>query len=66
MSSSGVGKVVAGVVGLALVASMVVAFRYSQTRGAGSEAEREARLELVRFAGGLARAGLQNGLPETT
>jgi hypothetical protein len=66
MSSSGVGKVVAGVVGLALVGSMVAAYRYSQTRGAGSDAEREARLELVRFSGALARAGLQNGLPETS
>lgn len=64
--SSSVGKVVAGLVGLALVGSMVVAFRYSQKRGALSDAEREARLELVRFSGGVARYSIQHSLPETT
>lgn len=64
--SSLVGKVVAGLIGLALVGGMAVAFRYSQERGASSDAEREARLELVRFSGGMARYGIQHGLPETT
>jgi hypothetical protein len=64
--SSSMGKVVAGLVGLALVGGMVVAFRYSQKRGALSEVEREARLELVRFSGGIARHGIGNSLPETT
>lgn len=64
--SSSVGKVVAGLVGLALVGSMAVAFRYSRQRGALSDAEREARLELVRFSGGVARYGIQHRLPETT
>ena len=67
MSSSGaVGKVVAGLLGLALVAGLVVAFRFSQKRGLGSEAEREARIELLRFAAGVARCSAgQHSLPET-
>jgi hypothetical protein len=64
--SSTVGKVVAGVVGLALVGSMVLAFRYTQRRGVLVDAEREARLGLVRFSGGVARYGIQRALPETT
>jgi hypothetical protein len=64
--SSTVGKVIAGLVGLALVGGMALAFRYSQKRGALSDVEREARLELVRFSGGMARHGIQHGLPEST
>jgi len=65
-SSGGAGKLGAALLGLAVIAGGVVAFRYSQKQGAAEAVEHEARVELVRFALGVARcAANKHNLPET-
>lgn len=64
--SGGVGKGIALLVGVGFTVTCVYAFKVSQRRGFAGEAEREARLELVAFAGKMARCAVGQGLPKTS